>query len=285
MGGGPQVKESLLTRAPVCRTEPPEGYSWTPPPFHFVLAFCNRDEGMAVTLLDWIADLGPVDRELTLFVDKGTNTDLVMRSAVRAFREVHVQQIPKSGAPWPGCNNFVWYHTCRIMAAQNNPWLLLETDMAPCAQDWVQRLENEYTRARKPFLGAWVEPYDIMNGGGVYPPDVHPWCPEFFKKNPLTARAYDCEIAPEIVWFTHNASHLMPNVWFTRGNGRPGGQEPRIPVWDKRLMEWVCNHNAVLVHRCKDATLIKLLRERFDEAARAASLVSYGENSVNKQNT
>lgn len=273
------MRENLLTRTPECRTEAPEGYSWTPPPFRFALAFCDRDSHMAVALLDWIADLGPVDRGLTLFVDKGTEEEVlgpVLHSAMRAFDEVDVHFVSKSGAKWPACNNFVWYHACHKMKEYGRPWFLLETDLAPCSQDWVKRLEDEYSRAGMPFMGAWVDYYDIMNGAGVYPPDVMSWCPNFFKKNPLLARAYDCDIAPEIVWFVHNASHLMPHVWFTRANGRPGGLTPQVPVWHKRLVDWVCNHNAVLVHRCKDETLINFLRERFDEGRKKASLVSYG---------
>lgn len=259
------ISENLVKRAPECRTEPPKGYHWVAPPFVMVLPFCERDARMALKLLEWIKDLGPVDRELVLVHDKGMRPELISlihEAAGKTFATVYRHEIPVSGASWPGCNNFVWYHIAQLMKARGRPWLLLETDLAPCTPDWVQRLEDEYSRARKPFMGSWVEYYDIMNGAGVYPPDVMAWCPEFFRKNPLLNTAYDCAIAPEIIWFTHNATHMMPHIWFSRDNGRPGGMVPKLPEWTERMVDWVCTHNAVLIHRCKDETLIDILRRR-----------------------
>ncbi len=261
-----QIQDTdLIRRAPECRTEPPAGYEWKAPPFRFALAFCERDADRCLDLLIWMMELGPVDRELVLFYDKGTPDsvlDPILREAKFVFSCVTPVKLAKSGAGWPGSNNFVWYHICNQMRKGDSPWLLLETDLAPCRTDWVSTLEAEYRRARKPFMGAWVEYYDIMNGAGVYPADVTAWVPEFFKGNPLMARAYDCAIAPQIMWFTHNATHLMPHIWYTRSNGRPGGLIPQVPVWTERMCEWICDHNAVLVHRCKDATLINYLREK-----------------------
>lgn len=259
----PPVSDNLIKRAPECRTEPPKGYAWTPPPFNMALPFCERDAHMAVALLEWIRDLGPVSRTLFLFHDKGMpGLGPVKKAAAEAFSEVVCVPVPRSGAKWPGSNNFVWYHICRNMKKHVRPWLLLETDLAPCSKDWVSRLEDEYTRAGLPFMGSWVEYYDILNGAAVYPPDVEAWCPGFFRGNPLLTIAYDCAIAPDIVWFSHNATHLMPHIWFTRPNGRPGGLVPMLPEWNGRMVDWVCTHNAVLVHRCKDRTLIDILRKR-----------------------
>lgn len=259
------LSPNLLQRAPQCRTSPPEGYQWVSPPFVFVLAFCDRDAHMAVKLLNWITDLGPVDRELVLVYDRGMPSKVVnpvLEAADRAFGTVYKHQLPRSGAGWPGSNNFVWSHICRLMKPRGRPWLLLETDLAPCRTDWVEALEKEYSTARKPFMGSWVEYYDIMNGAAVYPPDVMEWCPSFFKVDPVKALAYDCFIAPDIIWFSHNATHLMPHIWFTRANGRPGGMVTKLPEWTEQMVDWVCTHNAVLVHRCKDERLIDLLRKR-----------------------
>lgn len=264
----PQIQDSdLIRRAPECRTEPPRDYRWKAPPFRFALAFCDRDADRCLDLLKWLAELGPVKRELVLFYDKGTSEEVlapIVREANYVFSCVTQVVLAKSHSGWPACNNFVWYHICNHMAGdkRRSPWMLLETDLAPCRADWVSSLEDEYKRARKPFMGAWVEYYDIMNGAGVYPADVTAWCPEFFKGNPLLARAYDCAIAPQIMWFMHNATHLMPHIWYTRANGRPGGLVPQTPVWNDRMLEWVCDHNAVLVHRCKDNKLIDFLRAR-----------------------
>lgn len=278
MKSPPPVSPNLIARSPVCRTEAPAGYQWAPPPFRFALAFCDRDADRCLDLLKWIAELGPVDRELVIFYDKGTPDSVlkpIQDAANAAFEQTDGVVLAKSHVGWPGCNNFVWYHICNHMAAGNRPWLLLETDLAPCKSNWVSALEDEYRRARKPFMGSWVEYYDILNGAAVYPPDVRPWCPEFFKSNPTLALAYDCYIAPSIIWFSHNATHLMPHIWFTRANGRPGGMTPQIPEWSAEMVDWVCNHNAALVHRCKDDKLIGFLRARRQRSLDVASQASY----------
>lgn len=270
----------LIRRAPMCRTEPPPGYKWAPPPFRFALAFCDRDADRCLDLLKWSTELsGRIKRPLVLFYDKGTSEETlkpIREAALAAFVCVDEVMLAKSHVGWPGCNNFVWYHICHVMAKWDSPWLLLETDLAPCISDWVSTLESEYARAGKPFMGSWVEYYDIMNGAGAYPADVSPWCPEFFSGNPILAKAYDCAIAPQIIWFTHNATHLMPHIWFTRSNGRPGGLVPQVPIWNERMFEWVCNHNAVLVHRCKDASLIRFLRERRQKQIDLVDKQTYG---------
>ena len=264
----PPASQNLLHRSPVCRVEPPEGYSWTPPPFRLALPYYEGDYERARDLLLWVADLSPgVDRELTIFTDEGIAPNIhrrVMWAASQAFSSVKEVFIPPTTAKWPGSNNWVFLNIMRHMAAQETPqpWLLLETDVVPVTTDWVFRLEEEYSRARKPFMGSWVEYYDIINGAAVYPPNVGPWSPTYFAMDVTRALAYDCAIAPDIIWFSHNANHLMPHVWFSRENGRPGGFVPKIPEWNPRMAEWVLDHNAVLAHRCKDGKLIEFLRSR-----------------------
>ena len=263
----PPPSQNLINRAPACRTEPPSGYQWTKPPFRVVLPFCERDCHLATRVLDWCRELdGKQSRELILATDKTLPTPLeqmVKRAAYPAFEEVSVLHISPSGAKWPGCNNHVWVSICHHMAKlEPRPWLLLETDMVPCKPGWLQTLEEEYSKARQPFMGAWVEYYDIMNGGGIYPPNVAEWCPDYFRQDPVKALAFDCAIAPEMVWFFHNATHLMPHIWFSRNNGRPGGLTPKVTEWTPAMADWVINHNGVLAHRCKSGRLIEILREK-----------------------
>jgi hypothetical protein len=207
------------------------------------------------------------DNELILFTDEGAlplNHANLLALARKVFPNTTDQFIPKTSAKWPGSNNWVFAFIARHMArmAEPRPWLLLETDVVPVVPDWLPRLEEEYTKAAQPFMGAWVEYYDIMNGAAVYPPDVLSWSPDFFASDVTKAIAYDCFIAPDIMWFVHNATHMMPHIWFSRANSRPGGLVPKIPDWTPRMAAWVLTHNAVLAHRCKDGKLIEYLRSR-----------------------
>lgn len=267
----PAVSPNLIHRAPACRLDPPDGYEFVPPPFRIVLPYCERDHHLALKVIDWCRELdGRQEREIILATDKIIPPfidKMVKDAAGKAFTKVSVLHIPPSYAKWPGCNNHVWVSIARHVAGLSpKPWLLLETDMVPCKSGWVQALEEEYTKAQQPFMGAWVEYYDILNGGAVYPHNVEQWCPSYFNQNPVKALAFDCAIAPEMIWFMHNATHLMPHVWFDRGNGRPGGMIPRIPDWSRRMAQWVINHNGALAHRCKSGKLIDILREMRKDA-------------------
>lgn len=263
----------LIKRAPTCRREPPSGHKWAPSPFRIALPFHAGDAERALDLLKWITELGgKLRRECVLIYDKGIDESLMTEIdawSVRAFGKAGQAriQIGKLGIPWPGGANHTFALLCHHMAsyARPKPWLLLEPDMAPTRSNWLETLENEYDKAGKPFMGAWVEHYDLMNGGGVYPPDADRWVREFLDNNPIKQQAYDIVVAPEVVPFMHRANHLMPHIWTARGNGRPGGLGQGAPKWTEEMMNWVVDHNACLVHRCKDGTLLSLLRKRREE--------------------
>ena len=260
---------NLLTRAPACRTEPPEGFEWVPAPFRVVLPYYHKDQERALNLLTWIQELDPKLPQYELVVVTDSNTAAPVHSQVMSlgqsvFGAVHEVFVQPSKVPWPGCNNWVFAQAAKHLATMQppRPWLWLETDMVPTRPGWLDVLSNEYNTARKPFMGPWVEYYDIFNGAAIYPSNVIEWSPKFFAQDVTKALPFDCAIAPDIVWFGHNASHLMPHIWCNRSNGRPGGFMSDPPTWTPRVIDWVINHNAVLAHRCKTGALIQALRER-----------------------
>lgn len=261
----------LLRRAPSCRTEPPAGYIWTPPPFAVVFQFCDRDKEQAVRVLNWQTELCPKQpNELHLLTDEGVECDDLVRIAQASWQKVHLHRIQPVKGKWPQGNNHAFAETCRIMGQFVKPWLLWETDAIPAKPDWLQVLEAEYAKAKRPFMGAWVEHYDILNGGAIYPPDVLPWILNFMRRPAVDQMAYDCAVAPELIWYVHPASHLMPNIFYSRSNGRPGGIgiKPNPPEWTKRMFEWVCTHDVCLLHRDKAGACIEFLREKlFDKAS------------------
>jgi len=263
----------LLTRAPACRTDPPPEYKWTPAPFLYVMPYCERDAHLLAHLLEWVSELcGTIDRQVVFITDDTISAPAHLRvetAAKAAFARFHTEflNMGTKGVPWPGANNLVFAAAAKLIAKYQMPWFWLETDMVPVRADWVETLEAEYNRAKQPFMGAWVEYYDIFNGAAIYPPDVVEWAPTFFAGDAAKAAAFDCALAPEMIWFCHNASHLMPHVWCNRANGRPGGFVGTPPDWTRRMLDWVINHNAVILHRCKDEKVISLLREKLFDSS------------------
>jgi hypothetical protein len=257
------MNPDLMRGSPVCRTAPPEGYQWELPPFNVVFQFCAKDYGQALKVLQWSHDLAKQPNTIHLVTDEGFRCNTAIQIAHKSWGNVVLHHVKPCASPWPACNNHVFAETCRIMQGTGKPWLLWETDMIPARQDWLQALENEYSRACRPFMGAWVEAYDILNGGAVYPSDVISWSPSFFGASPIHQTAFDCAMAPDVIWFTHPVNHMMANVFFTRPNGRPTLMAPIVPVWNRELFDWVVTHNTCLIHRDKKGKTIEFLREKF----------------------
>ena len=257
------IRPDLLRRAPQCRKEPPPGYVWTPPPINVVFTFCERDKEQATRVLNWQAELAPHQpNDLHLLTDEGVECSELVRIAQSSWQKVHLHRIAPCPLKWPACNNHTFVEVCKIVAQFKKPWLLWETDMIPTKSDWLQCLEAEYVTAKRPFMGAWVDEYDILNGGALYPANVLEWIPNFLKKPAVDQIAYDCAIAPEIINFVHPANHLMPNIFYQRANGRPGGMSPNVPKWTRPMFNWVVGHDCCLLHRDKSGDCIPFLREK-----------------------
>lgn len=251
-----------LRSAPACRTSQPEGYLWEAPPLEVVFQFCHRDYNQALKVLKWSADLNKQPNTIHLVTDEGFRCDGAERIARASWKNVHIHRISPCNLGWPRSNNHAFVETCKIMKDGKSPWLLWETDMIPTRKDWLQQLEKEYAIAKKPFMGAWVDSYDLMNGGAIYPSDVMAWCPQFFNNHNAVAEGYDMAMAPEMVWFMHPANHMMPNIFNSRSNGRPSGLNSNVPVWTQEMFDWVCTHNVCIIHRDKSGDTIDFLRKR-----------------------
>jgi hypothetical protein len=253
----------LFRRAPKCRTTSPKGHSWTPPPLNLAFQFCARDYAQALRVLEWSSQLRHQDNTIHLITDEGLACDTAIKIASESWGGCHVHRIKKRELQWPASNNYVFVETCKIMKTFSQPWLLWETDMIPARPDWLQRLEGEYKKAQRPFMGAWVDCFDILNGGAIYPPDVISWAPSFFNSPPEKQPAFDCVIAPDIIWFTHPANHMMPNIFYSRPNGRPAGLIPSLTKWTQKMFDWVHGHDTCIIHRDKKGETIPFLREKF----------------------
>ncbi len=263
MKGNPQ----LMKWAPATRAAPPPGYSFVPPPVRVVMAYHKGDAECFMRLLRWMDDLhGPSPNPALVVADTGGPEDLhaaVMEMARKVFPSAGDFRIapPPPGSRWPETNNHVFYGTARFLASHPDPrpWLWMESDMVPLRPDWIAAIDEAYAKAARPFMGNWVECYDIMNGSGVYPPDLPSW----IQRTAGTRRmAFDCALAPEMVRFLYPANHLFPSVFLTKANGRPAVAHGSGPEWTPELADFILTPDAAVVHRCKTGALIGILREK-----------------------
>lgn len=238
-------------------------------PLIVVYPFCLSDIGLAIKNLEWMARLcGKQDRKIILSYETGTPAQAVATAARKAFADVEINCYKEliGSRKWPRGNNHAWQQTVRYYERKGyrNPWIWMETDATPVCADWLERLEGEYRKARKPFMGPIVDEWGHMNGQAIYPPNVTNYTLRAFSVQDYTPWwAWDLVAVDEIEDYTHNAGHMMRHVWTLTEQGRASireGDAPSFPDWT--ALGRILDHNTCIFHRCKDGTIIDRLEER-----------------------
>jgi hypothetical protein len=240
-----------------------------------VFPFHAGDAAEARRLLVWIERLGPCKKHDALLV---TNSDCpwwivleLMEIAQRVFSVVMVaaNESPVSG--WPAGANSL-FATAATFIKQRAPavWLWLEPDAVPLKSGWADALSAAYEKCGKRYMGSIVPRLDNderlpkfhLAGTAVYHwgavEDIGPFCSGM--------AAFDMASADVVVPKAIN-THLIQHFWgrknsaptFVRNRG-PGDSKNTLPLSFIRS-------DAVLFHRCKDGSLIRLLEENLVPAA------------------
>lgn len=240
-------------------------------PMICVVPFHSKDAPNARNLLRWITELGGCkNRNAILVADAGCNWAMALdmqRLANQAFGNATLVCTDESYTePWPvSANRMFYYGSQYIHEHVKQPFLWLEPDAVPLKPGWLDSIAGEYQGG---FLGHIYKfdrpdspfaPIDVMSGVAVYPSDAFQQICGCIKVHPKTA--WDVSAAGPMIktgWHTeaiHNffgGRELPPT--FT--NAKTSG----CPVNTLALSE--IGKGAVLFHRNKDGTLIKLLRDR-----------------------
>lgn len=226
-----------------------------------VLPYCSKDLGLAIKLLDWIGTLdgGNKNPEVLLVSSqpvKPNEDEMVIASAKKGFNSVlMVKQPVADERGWPQSANALFRLAAEAMKQQRQPWLWLEPDATPTKAGWFRALDQEYARAKKPFMGAFHHrPIPHLNGVAVYPYDIWRVAPAMIRMNP---QAFDC-VSPHDCQAILKQSHVTPLI---QHEWSPHGFELDSPArrFDKRLDG--LRPDALIYHRCKDGSLIDCLRQ------------------------
>lgn len=228
-----------------------------------VIAFFSGDKHLAINLAEWLATLGGVStHDCLLVVDRSTDSGGVLQPLQQAFRsvtETSSEPAGEQGAWGKGTTNATAANEMWLTAGDyvfhmvKKPWFWLEVDCVPMRPSWLDEIESEYARCRKPFMGAFVnipphEPH--MSGVAVYPPDV-------------AAHSLDMKIPNKIAWDYAGRRDTVgkKKAHFTslvQHEYRIDGESPTFPTKDSLN---VIKPSTAVFHRCKDDTLIARLRE------------------------
>lgn len=227
-----------------------------------VLPVCQKDIACMRKNLEWQIELGGCrGYKAVLALDRSMSDaqvgDLLML-ARKCYDFVWRFDYPRPKVEyWPYGPNFAWQQTAIFMRSLKTPWLWLEADAIPLKAGWLDALCKEYLRGCRPFMGVVVPGYGHCNGVAIYPATASQLCPRAMA---ATSQAWDVAMAPEMMPYCHNAAHLIQHVW-----GRVNGEfHPHIGDAPSFPEGWGLNEispTAVILHRCKDGTLIDRLRE------------------------
>lgn len=219
-----------------------------------VLAFCAADEHRVRDLLRWIAELGQVPATALAVVPKSyTGWSRIGEQLIAAFKWHRTIKtpfdLPKEG--WPIGPNWSFLTAAEHCRREQVDFLWIEPDCIPLRPGWFEAVRDEYRAAGLPYLG-FVEPATVdypehLAGNAVYHHSVF----HHFRTDKL-GTAWDVAMAEVLVPLAHR-SRLIHQEF---------GPLDRPPVFDtvddlRRIPQ-----EAVLFHRNKNGSLIRVLRER-----------------------
>jgi hypothetical protein len=230
-----------------------------------VMPFYSGDAELLMTLLTWMGrlrdrDENYVDHQCLLVCPKEVDATEHLKKARELFGKAEVLQFSEGRwKGWPLGPNRAFI-TAATHIANNIPcaaWYWMEPDVVPLCYGWIQKLQRACVNPHKPFFGFYgATPGGTvyMAGCGVYPRDIrrrasNAWFCE--------TTAFDIAIGPQISNYVTPLNGLLWNEGNTGGITELDGHFEDCDAIDRRIPK-----GAILFHKCKDASLIKLLEEQ-----------------------
>lgn len=213
-----------------------------------VLPYYEQNAATAELLLSWVFRLNYKEKRgsILLLADHNVHPEVQWRLRVSAEEFfTHVEQVvqPKTG---PGTKTFKINQSIKHAAqyVQNNyrtPWLWLEPDCVPLTHDWLERLELAYNAQPKKYLAGhqiWNDKETSIARVAVYPHNA----------------------------FNDLAKMCDTNLPFERYGGQGLVDKSTKTRLIQQLPEYTTleevRKDAVLIHRDKTGSLIRLLRKQ-----------------------
>lgn len=224
------------------------------------------DTDRLLDLLTWIEQLGGCQAHDALLVadyETPYKSCVLARSLARkSFKEVRTISNGKGTSGWiAGANSLFWAAARYVQGGWPQPFLVMETDAVPLKGGWLTSLEAEYLGLLKPFMGdvyvglANGMPTRAVSGIAIYPADAAS------RLKPSDTESWDManrEYLLENAHATHQIKHLYGELKLPPTFVRFKAENAPVNAFTPDQIR----SEAVLFHRNKDGTLIRLLRER-----------------------
>lgn len=226
------------------------------------------DIHLAKALYQWIGQLdSSLSHGALIVADPETDWAVVRELyeiASKVFQRVEIITGPESVQSWPAGANCLFKSAAKFFQDRKiGPWLWLEPDAAPLGKGWLDTIQTGYFAAGKPFFGSVMQatepnmPKHYLAGVACYPSDC-------WKRMGLAwdeSRAFDVATASVTVPFAANTG-LIQHFWGEKDLPpifvcEKTAESPRNAFTLDRI-----NPEAVVFHRSKDLSLLKLLGYR-----------------------
>jgi len=232
-----------------------------------VIPFHRGDVHLALSLLEWIKLLGKHPTHNCLLVvdcamEWGSSMD-ALNLANGIFRSTSLITNDKPTEGWiPGsCSLFA--AAAQHMESIGEPFLWVEPDATPLHKGWLDAISAAYQQCGKPFLGSLVthslsnRPNPYFEGCGVYPANT--W--SRIKDKFILEESWTLWCAEEVVPHAVD-SPLFQHFWGVKDLAPTfvAQRKSDSPVNALTLAD--VRQGAALFHRCKDQSLIRLVRQK-----------------------
>jgi len=241
-----------------------------------VLPYCNKDFNLAKKLLEWIRGLGgTVHHPILLAGDSGVEKEKrlelksIASTCFASADSISVNVDPEN-QNWPKGPNTMFHEASRqVLECYRMPFLWLEPDAVPLRESWLDDLADEYAHCPKKFMGTMATvaldaslPSRHLSGVAVYPQDAH----NIMKKACAANVGFDYASAEVVVGQSRaHETKLIHEIWGSH-NEIPSFKEFKTPGDANNILTPAAiPKEAVLFHRCKDGSLIDILKRTHDE--------------------
>lgn len=229
-----------------------------------LMAFCSSDSDLALQFLEWTGELrGCPQHDLVLVADAAVDWGVAKQILDEGCKHFRTCKIITNDAPvegWiPGSNSL--FRTAALEGrAQDRPWLFLEPDAVPLRSGWLDAIEAEYNACGRPFMGgvvgSGIGPH--LEGVAIYPSNALDRLePVWDDKKSWVVFGRD------VMLFEAHNSPLFCQLWGDSHKNPPTfvyDLKPDSPQ-NTKTPEHIPKE-AVLFHRNKDSSLIRLLRRK-----------------------
>ena len=169
------------------------------------ISYHNGDLPLMIRWANHVAKLGTYQNHSIIIAPVHDAFTEEVEEIVRpAFGKFHIQPCFHTESGWPiSCNKAFENVATYIELKEKQPFLWMEPDAVPLKSSWIDDIQADYNKNKKPFMGDFVgirgvmpNGVDHMSGIAVYPWNLSHYAPSIFRNENI---AWDIASGREVV--------------------------------------------------------------------------------------